>query len=102
MINIKPTWENIDLREALRYAADREVEVEYSTYTWNWSDIPGLTELVGRYDHFYIVRFTDGTALAVITNHEGPYSEVTPDISIYTQIRIIKNWNPTKDRNNAE
>lgn len=60
-------WEDCSFREAIAHAQGRKLCDD------NQPD--------GLEADFDCLVFTDGTAIAVRSTYEGPYSEVTPDVS---------------------
>lgn len=84
---------DVTLYEAVRHVASRALAHTFDFHTPNWGLTPGVRAVVGdRPDDFSVVRFDDHTAIAVITTHRGPLSDVTPDIEITTSILIVENW----------
>jgi hypothetical protein len=55
-------WARTSMSVALRHAAGRDVDREYSS------------------ERCTVVRFKDGTAVAAESECRGPYSDVTPDL----------------------
>lgn len=65
--------------------------MQYINKTVVWADrVTNLKHPTSRRETFdctdsiFVTEFSDGTALACVTEIRGPYSEVTPDIELRT------------------
>lgn len=67
-VNVEKKWQPLDMIDAIRFATRRVVA-------------PKQERVDGCDFEDCVVVFTDGTALAVRSNWDGPLSEVTPEIT---------------------